>query len=197
MTDEPNDHWERVYATKNESEVSWCAVGSKIDPAQPQGVGDHRDRRQAHRRRRDHRREQQAGHGVEQSCCDGDAKGVVGEGEEQVLLDVAQGGAGQLARPDYAHQVAAQQGNAGAFHRHIRARAHGDADIGGGKCRCVVHPVAGHRDLVALSAQLVDQLLLRLGQDARAHFVDAKLARHRLCRALVVAGRHDDPQTLV
>lgn len=41
MTDEPNDHWERVYATKNESEVSWCAVGSKIDPAQPQGVGDH------------------------------------------------------------------------------------------------------------------------------------------------------------
>jgi hypothetical protein len=46
---------------------------------------------------------------------------------------------------------------------------------------------------VAVAAQLVDQVLLGLGQDACAHLVDAELARHRLRRAFVVTRRHDHP----
>ena len=43
--------------------------------------------------------------------------------------------------------------------------------------------------------QLLDQLLLVLGQNAGAHIVDAQLTRDSLGRSLVVAGGHDDRQT--
>ena len=44
------------------------------------------------------------------------------------------------------------QRDAGAFHRHVGAGAHRDADIRGGERGRVVDAVAGHRDDVALLA---------------------------------------------
>lgn len=164
----------------------------KFDPSQPQRVGDDGDGGQTHRRRCNHRRQEQTGDGIEQSCCDRHADGVVGEGEEQVLLDVAQGSASQFPRPHDAHQVAAQKRDACAFHRHVGTGAHGDANIGGGEGRGVIHAVARHSDLVAVTAQLVDQVLLCFRQNSRAHLVDAELTRHRLRRAFVIARRHYD-----
>jgi hypothetical protein len=71
--------------------------------------------------------------------------------------------------PHDAAEIALQQRDAGAFHRHIGAGAHGDADIGGGQRRGVVDAVAGHGDDPAGLLQLCDHgaLLIRqhLGLD--------------------------------
>ena len=59
----------------------------------------------------------------------------------------------------------------------------GNPDIGGGQRGGgggVVHAVARHGDLLAVAAQLLDQVLLGFGQDARAHLVDAELTCHLL-----------------
>ncbi len=61
----------------------------RFDAAEPQGVGDHRDRGEAHRGGGDHRRQEQAEEGIEHAGGDRHAERVVDEGEEQVLADVA------------------------------------------------------------------------------------------------------------
>src|SRR3546814_2614568 len=66
------------------------------------------------------------------------------EGPEQVLADLAMGGAGQRDGVGHQRQVAAQKRDARRLHRHIRApvsgfvRAHRDADIGCRQSRRVV-----------------------------------------------------------
>ena len=57
--------------------------------AQAQCVADHADRGQRHRRGGDDRRQLDAEEGVEDPGGQRDADGVVGQGEEQILPDVA------------------------------------------------------------------------------------------------------------
>jgi hypothetical protein len=66
-------------------------------------------------------------------------------------------------RLDEAHEVVAKKDYIGAFLRHIRARAHSDADISFRKRRRVVHAVTDHDDDTPLSDQSLDagQLVLR------------------------------------
>ena len=97
--------------------------------------------------------------------------------------------------PDDALEVAAQQGDAGAFDRHIGTRPHGDADIGGGEGRCVVDAVAGHGDDTAFGPKLLHHRGLVLGQHLRADVVDAQAARHGLSGRAIVARHHHQPKT--
>ena len=70
----------------------------KFDLAQPQGVADHADRRQRHRRGSDDRRQQEPEHRIEHAGGNRHAGGIVDEGKEQVLPDVAHGRLRQRAR---------------------------------------------------------------------------------------------------
>ena len=54
-------------------------------------------------------------------------------------------GAAEPARADDAAQIALDERDAGALHRDVGARAHGDADVGLRERRRVVDAVAGHR----------------------------------------------------
>ena len=159
---------------------------------QPQRIADHAHRRQRHRRGGDDRRQQQAESRIEDARGDRDAGGVVDEGEEQVLPDVAHGRLRQAAGADDAAEIAFQQRDAGAFHRDIGAGAHGDADFGSRKRRGVVDAVAGHRDDPPGLLQLGDDRALLIGQHFRLDLGDAEAPRDGICRRPVVAGQHDD-----
>src|SRR5271165_6056122 len=63
--------------------------------SQPQGIRNHRDRAQAHRRRCDDRAEEEAEHRIEHAGGEWNSEHVIDEGEHQVLPDVAHGGAAQ------------------------------------------------------------------------------------------------------
>ena len=91
-----------------------------------------------------------------------------------------------------AAQIAFQQRDAGAFHRHIGPGPHRDADIGGGECRRVIDTVTGHRDDAALLAQAANAIVFMLRLDAGFDFVDAEFPGDGARSALVVAGQHDD-----
>ena len=54
------------------------------------------------------------------------------------------------ARARDAAQIAPQQRDARAFHRHVRAGSHCDSDVRLRKRRRIVNAVAGHGDDVAL-----------------------------------------------
>lgn len=60
-----------------------------LEKPQPQGVGHHKYRAEAHGQRRHHRVHLQIERCVPASGGDGDADNVVEEGLEQVLFDVA------------------------------------------------------------------------------------------------------------
>ena len=113
---------------------------------QPQRVRDHGRGTQAHRQRRDHRRQQPAGERVQHAGRQRNAERVVDEGEAEVLLHVAHGLLREPPRPRDAAQVALDQRDLRAVHRDVGARAHRDADIGLGQRRRIVDAVAGHRD---------------------------------------------------
>ena len=121
--------------------------------------------------------------------------GVVDESEEEVLADVAHHRAAEADGFLDAAQVAFEQRNAGAFHRHIGAGAHRDADIGRGERGRVVDTVPGHRDDVALLAQFANSFVFVLRLDAGFHLIDAELLRDGARGAFVVAGEHDDFDT--
>jgi hypothetical protein len=91
-------------------------------------------------------------------------------------------------------QIGLDEGDGGALHRDVGAGSEGDADVGGGQGGGVVGAVAGHRDDVALFAQLADDGVLLLGGDAGAHVVDAELARDGAGGGLVVAAEHEQAQ---
>ena len=92
------------------------------------------------------------------------------------------------ARAHDAVQIALEQRDAGALDRDVGARAHGDADVGGGERRRVVDAVAGHGDLAALRLQLGDEARLVLRQHVGVHRRSMPssprdgLARWRGCR---------------
>ena len=108
------------------------------------------------------------------------------------MADVAHDRAREVARAGDRRQVAFHQRHAGAFHRDVRTRTHGDADFSGGERGGIVHAVARHRDLTAFSAQLFDKGALLIGKHIGHDLVDAELARDRVSRRFVVAGQHHD-----
>ena len=165
------------------------------DP-QPQRVADDAYRRQRHRRGRDDRRQQQAERGIENACGDRDAGGVVDEGEEQVLADIAHGRLREPPGADDADQIAFQQRDACAFHRNVSARSHGNADFSRRERRRVVDAVAGHRDDPAGLLQFCHHRALLVGQHFRLDVGDAEAFCDGVRRGPVVAGQHDDLDAL-
>ena len=91
-------------------------------------------------------------------------------------------------------QIALDQGDARAFHRHVGAGAHRDSDVRLRQRGRVVDAVAGHRDHPPLSLQPLDLVGLLVGQHLGADLVDPELACHRFGRGAAVAGQHDDSQ---
>src|SRR3954471_23525431 len=94
---------------------SWVRL--QLGTAQPQGVGDDRQRTEGHRGAGPDGADQPAGYRIENAGGDGDADRVVDECEEQILPDVRERRAREAARADNAAQVAADQRDARAFHR--------------------------------------------------------------------------------
>ncbi len=74
----------------------------------------------------------------------------------------------------------------------IRARAHGDADIGRGERRRVVDAVPGHGDHFALRPEPRHHGGFPVRQHIGLDLVDAEAACHGLRGGAVVAGQHDN-----
>jgi hypothetical protein len=72
-------------------------------------------------------------------------------------------------------RVGADQHDVAGLHGHVGARADGDADVGGGQRRGVVHAVAHHGHLLPLRLELAHLGRLVLGQDLGEDGVDAEL----------------------
>src|SRR5208282_89209 len=77
------------------------------------------------------------------------------------------------------------------------AGAHGDADIGLSQGGGVIDAVAGHRHYSSLPLQFADDFQLGFGQDFGFEFIDAESLRDRFGYGTIVAGKHDDADTLV
>ena len=102
---------------------------SKRDFAEPEGVGDHRNGTEAHRRTGQHGTEQPTKESVDDTRGDGNADQIVEKSPGEILFDVANGGAAQFARTHNSAKIAAEQGNAGVFNGDVRACTHGDAGV--------------------------------------------------------------------
>jgi hypothetical protein len=90
-------------------------------------------------------------------------------------------------------EIAAQERDAGAFDRYIRAAAHRDADVGRGQRRRVIDAIADHGDAAAFGAQPLHHLALLLGQYAASiSSIPSWEASARGRR--IVAGEHHDAQ---
>jgi hypothetical protein len=104
---------------------------------------------------------------------------VVEPRPEQVLDDLREGRLRQADRLDRLRQFALDQRDVGGLDGDVGPGADGDADIGLLERRRVVDAVADHRDLLAvLALQLADLVDLAFGQHAGQHLVDADLRRH-------------------
>ena len=161
-----------------------------LEQVQTQGVGDDAEGAEAHRGGAEHRVERDASPD-EAAGGDGDADGVVEEGPEQVLVYVAQRGAGHADGGGDVAQLALHEHDVGRVDGDVGTGSDGDADVGAGQGGGVVDAVADHGDL-ALLHELADDALLAVGQDAGDDLVHARLGADGLRGALVVAGEHDD-----
>ena len=159
--------------------ASGGAADSQTDGAQPQRIADDQNRAQAHRRAGDHRIEQQAEGRIEHAGRERHRERIEDKGEEQVLPDVAHGGAAEMPRAHDASQIAFDQGDAGAFHRDIGAGAHGDADLGLGERRRIIDAVTRHGDEAALILEFLDRRGLLIRQHLGHDVIDAELAPDR------------------
>src|SRR6266576_2296591 len=82
---------------------------------------DNADRAKSHGEAGDHRTQERAEERIEHSRCDWNSQCVIDERKEQILPDVAHGGATQAARLDDAAQIAFDQRHSRAFHRNVGA----------------------------------------------------------------------------
>src|SRR6056297_2851045 len=110
------------------------------------------------------------------------------QGNGDVLTDVGQGRAGKPDQPRNVSYPVAQDGGMCGLQRHVGARAHGHANLRGGKRRGVIDPVANHHHLRLLS-EIADLAHLVFRQKTRA-VVDPETHGNRCGRARVVAGQH-------
>src|SRR5262245_1946974 len=98
----------------------------------------------------------------------------------------------QRSRPRHTPQVAVHEDDPRTLHRHIGARAHGDAHVGLGQRRRIVHSVAGHGHHVPLGLETLHRLHLLHGQDLGLCLVEPELAGDRLRSGAAVARDHDE-----
>ncbi len=114
--------------------------------AEPEGIEHDGDAGEGHGSACDHGVEKVAGERVEETCGEGDACEVVGEGEAEILADVAHGGAAEGEGAVESGEVAFDEDEACGFEGGVGAGAHGDAGVCGGEGWGVVDAVAGHGD---------------------------------------------------
>src|SRR5437868_4596692 len=124
--------------------------------------------------------------------CDRNTEGVVDKSEEEILANVAHDSAAKSDGLFDASQVAFDQRNVGAFHRHVGAGAHGNPDVGRDERGCVVDPVSGHRHDVPSLAQLPNALVFVLRFDTSLNLIDAEFFCHGSCSTFVIPGEHDN-----
>jgi len=105
------------------------------------GITDDTQAAQEHGTDGDQRREH-AAHG------DGDAGGVVEEGQGQVLADRAADGAAEIQKLGDLGRIGTHQGGVGYLLPQASAREYGQRHIGLGQGRSVVDPVAHHEHLL-------------------------------------------------
>ena len=158
---------------------------------EPQGIGDNAHRAEAHGGSGEHGVELESEGDKQHARSQRDADGVVEEGPEQILLDVADHRAGEFNGGDSVEQVALHQDDVGGFDGDIGAGADGNAHVRSCQGRGIVDAVADHGDLLALCLELAHFLLLILGENLRYHPVNAGLAADGFGGLLVVAGEHD------
>src|SRR5258708_692146 len=164
----------------------------KFEIAEAESVGDDRDRAEAHGGAGEHRAEQPAENGIEYAGGDGDAESVVKKSEEQILFDVADGGAAKFSGAQDAAQIAFEQSDAGGFDGDVGAGTHGDADMGGGESRSVIDAVAGHGDDAPFLLQFGNNLRFLRGRNFGVDVFDLKLFRDGCGRRFPVAGQHHE-----
>ena len=80
--------------------------------------------------------------------------------------------------------------NPGTLHRYVRSGAHRDADIGSRQRRCIVDPVAGHRDDPAFFSKSFDHAAFAFRENFGFDFGYAELRCNGVCGRAVVAGDH-------
>src|SRR6202162_1682742 len=109
--------------------VSSTSMPRTLQPhtPEPQRIADDAHRGERHGGRGNDRREQNAGYGIERPGRDRHARGVVDEGEEQVLADVAHRRRGEPAGPHDAGRGALEQRHARAFDGDVGTGPHRDA----------------------------------------------------------------------
>jgi hypothetical protein len=112
------------------------------------------------------------------------AEGAVNKGAEQVLVDVAHSGPGDLDGQDHAAQAPADESDVRGLDRDVGARA--EADVGLGKGGGIVDPVPDHPHPLALQLKLPDLVGLVLGQDFGQDPVDPDLTPEGVGRAPVI-----------
>ena len=77
-------------------------------------------------------------------------------------------------------RIAPHQGYAGGFHRDVGTTPHRDADIGCGKCGCVIHPVTDHGDHLTFPTEPFDFGRLSIRLYVREDVPQPNLGRHVL-----------------
>src|SRR5918998_1405350 len=129
---------------------------------------------------------------IQETGGDRDERDVVGEGPEQVLLDVPYRRLREGYRPRHPAHVAGDQGQVRGLDRHVRAGADGDAHVRLRQGWGVVDAVADHADPLAVRLQPLYLGGLVLRQDLGEDPVYAELAGDGPGGARVVAGEHGD-----
>ena len=167
----------------------------QVEQIQAQRVADDTEAGQAHRGGAEHGVQRQA-EGDEHTGGQRDANDVVDEGPEQILVDVAQGGAAQADGGGHIGEPGVHQHHVRRINGDVRSGTDGDAGVGAGQGRGIVDAVADHGDLAG-GLQLANDGVLAVGQDASNDLIHACLTADGVGGALVVAGEHHDPDAHV
>ena len=161
---------------------------------QAQGVGHHRHRAEAHSCGGKHGVELPVQSVVEHASRQGNAQGVVEKRPEQVLLNIADGGPGQLHSGGHVQQVRFHQHNVRALNGHVGTGPDGQPHLRPGQGGGVVDAVAHHGHLFALLLEGGDLPFLVLGQHLGHHLGNPQLLANGVGSALIVPGEHDHLQ---
>ena len=168
-------------------------IWTQPDQIQPQGVGNDAKARKAHCRRAEHGVELPAEKRYENACRQRNTYYIIDKSPKQILTDISQRRLSQSDSSRNVAEAAVDEHNIGGVDRDVGSRSYSDADISSRQGRRVVDSVADHRGLVFF-AQLANDALLAVGQDARDHIVYASLCADRLGGFLVVARKHHNAQ---
>ena len=120
-----------------------------------------------------------------------DAKGVVEEGPEEILVDILHNRPGQADGRRHVRQPTLYENHIRRINCHVRSGSDGNARIGPGQGRGVVDPVPDHGDL-ALFLQVPDDFFLSCGQNASDDPVYPGRPANGPCCIGIISGQHDN-----